>query len=66
MLQSHKPSGSAIHLMTRNDVVRLEGQDAAMKGADRHDNPYRSSSADGVAWHQGFDSATNCRWQTPS
>lgn len=51
--------------MTRNEIVRLEGQEAAEKRMDRHDNPYRSGSADGLAWHQGFDAVAAPVWRQP-
>lgn len=41
--------------LTRDDMVRMEGAHAAHCGYTRHDNPYRSQSADGVSWRAGFD-----------
>ena len=49
MIQIQAPSSLALHPTTRTDTVRLEGRDAASRRLSRHDNPYRSSSADGVA-----------------
>ena len=50
-------------LMTRTEIVRLEGQEAAEKRMDRHDNPYRATSADGLAWHEGFDTVAAPTWR---
>ncbi len=44
-------------LVTRDETVRREGALAARRGMTSHDNPYRSQSADGVAWRRGFDDA---------
>lgn len=44
--------------LTRDEKVRMEGAHAARCGYSRHDNPYRSQSADGVAWREGFDGVT--------
>lgn len=43
--------------LTRDDVVRREGAQAASRGLARHDNPYRAQSADGVSWRAGFEGA---------
>ncbi|WP_416357673.1 hypothetical protein ACLNGM_06445 [Aureimonas phyllosphaerae] len=43
--------------LTRDEMVRMEGAHAAYCGYCRHDNPYRSQSADGVSWRAGFDGA---------
>lgn len=55
MLDSNRPPVTTPRLLTRNDLVRMEGRDAARGGAPPHDNPYRRGSADGVAWRQGYD-----------
>lgn len=47
--------------MTRDDHVRLEGAEAARRGFAAHDNPYRSGSADGMSWRQGFDQSSSGR-----
>lgn len=41
--------------LTRDEAVRLEGREAARRRVNRHDNPYRSRSADGISWHAGYD-----------
>ncbi|WP_019995370.1 hypothetical protein [Aureimonas ureilytica] len=66
MIQTQAPSSLALHPTTRTDTVRLEGRDAASRRLSRHDNPYRSSSADGVAWHEGYDSVAPHHWQRAS
>ena len=58
MLEAHHVEITLPHPMTRNDLVRLEGRDAARRLQSRSDNPYRSGSADGRAWREGFDAAS--------
>ncbi|WP_279480157.1 hypothetical protein [Aureimonas sp. SK2] len=41
--------------LTRDDIVRMEGAQAASRGLTRRDNPYRPQSADGVSWRMGFE-----------
>lgn len=45
--------------LTRDEMVRMEGAHAAYCGYSRHDNPYRSRSADGMSWRVGFDAELN-------
>lgn len=45
--------------LTRDEMVRMEGAHAAHCGNCRHDNPYRSQSADGLSWSAGFDSVAS-------
>ena len=44
----------ARHPMTRNDIVRREGEEAKARHRTRKDNPYRPGSADWRAWTEGF------------
>ncbi|MBB3935529.1 hypothetical protein [Aureimonas phyllosphaerae] len=41
--------------LTRDDMVRMEGEDAARSHRTRRDNPYRPGSADWRAWCNGFE-----------
>lgn len=54
MLDDRGTTNMPPHL-TRDDSVRAEGTEAARRGLTAKDNPYRSGSADGLAWRQGFD-----------
>ncbi len=40
--------------LTRNDLVRREGEEAKARHRTRKDNPYRPGSADWRAWSEGF------------
>ncbi len=40
--------------LTRNDLVRREGEAASHRSRNRKDNPYRPGSADWRAWNEGF------------
>ncbi|WP_182084891.1 hypothetical protein [Aureimonas sp. ME7] len=46
---------AAHYALTRDDLVRQEGIDAAQSNRTRKDNPYRPGSADWRAWTSGFD-----------
>ncbi|ALN75505.1 hypothetical protein M673_22445 (plasmid) [Aureimonas sp. AU20] len=63
MLQPRASTAPGGNPMTRNESVQLEGRTAAEKNMNRHDNPYRSGSADGIAWHQGFDDVAAPNWR---
>lgn len=41
-------------MMTRNDLVKREGEEARSRRRSRKDNPYRPGSADWRAWSEGF------------
>lgn len=57
MLEAYRDTTKSAQPATRTDLVRMEGCDAARRGLPPHVNPYRSKSADGVAWRQGYDRA---------
>ncbi|WP_062015066.1 hypothetical protein [Aureimonas sp. AU4] len=58
MLDTYGASFSETARMTRDETVRREGREAARRRVNRHDNPYRSRSADGISWHAGYDAET--------
>lgn len=55
MLDTYGAAVTETARMTRDEIVRIEGRDAARRHVNRHDNPYRSRSADGLSWHAGYD-----------
>jgi len=55
MLEPRTQTATPAYSLTRTDRVRLEGREAARHGLPPHVNPYRSRSADGVAWREGYD-----------
>ncbi len=61
MLDTMRADLSEAVRMTRDETVRLEGREAARRQMNRHDNPYRSRSADGISWHAGYDAEVSAR-----
>ncbi|SFF11841.1 hypothetical protein SAMN05216566_10361 [Aureimonas phyllosphaerae] len=55
IVKENRMMKAANFALTRDDMVRMEGEDAARSHRTRRDNPYRPGSADWRAWCNGFE-----------